>query len=158
MRLFLLGLYLLPFVVWAETQCLIVKVSDGDSFSCRLNNRKVIQVRLAGIDAPENGQAYSTLARKKLNSLIYKKNVYLYGEGKDKYNRRLATVFVDSSNSLSGRLNINLTMIESGFAWHYTRYSNNQQYATAQTQAQKQKLGLWADKGKIIKPEEWRHQ
>ena len=84
MRLFLLGLYLLPFVVWAETQCLVVKVSDGDSFSCRLNNRKVIQVRLAGIDAPENGQAYSTLARKKLNSLIYKKNVYLYGESKDK--------------------------------------------------------------------------
>ncbi|MBR6027173.1 MAG: thermonuclease family protein [Neisseriaceae bacterium] len=158
MKLFLLGLYLLPFVAWAQTQCFVVKVSDGDSFSCRLDNHKIIQVRLAEIDAPENGQAYSNLARKKLNSLIYKKNVYLYGESKDKYNRRLATVFLPSSNSLSGRLNINLTMIESGFAWHYKRYSNNPQYAAAQTQAQKQKLGLWADNGKIIKPEEWRHR
>ena len=59
---------------------------------------------------------------------------------------------------VSGSLNVNLAMIEQGYAWHYEHYSNNRQYAQAQKNAQSQKRGLWADKGKIVKPEEFRHQ
>ena len=131
--------------------CLVVKVSDGDTFSCNKGYNNIIQVRLADIDAPERGQPYGNQARKKLNSLIYKKTVRLTNERQDKYGRTVATVF-------SGSLNVNLAMIESGFAWHYVRYSNNKQYAAAMRQAQAKKRGLWADKGKIIKPENWRHK
>ncbi|MBQ9183327.1 MAG: hypothetical protein IJ143_06065 [Neisseriaceae bacterium] len=66
------GLLFFPCLVFADTQCIAVKVSDGDTFTCNTYQR-LIQVRLADLDAPESGQAYGNQARKKLNSLIYKK-------------------------------------------------------------------------------------
>ena len=141
----------LPVIALADTACLVVKVLDGDTFSCRLHNQEIIKVRLADIDAPESGQAYGNQAKKALNKLIYKQPVLLKNERKDKYGRTVATVY-------SGSLNVNLAMIEQGYAWHYERYSNNRQYAQAQKNAQSQKRGLWADKGKIVKPEEFRRR
>ncbi|MBQ9620185.1 MAG: thermonuclease family protein [Neisseriaceae bacterium] len=151
MKRFLLILGLFPVIALADTQCLAVKIADGDTFTCRLNNSDIIKVRLADIDAPENGQAYGNQSKKALNKLIYKQIVTLKNERKDKYGRTVATVF-------SGSLNVNLKMIEQGYAWHYDRYSNNRQYAATQKNTQSQRKGLWADKGKIIKPENWRHR
>ncbi len=145
------GLLFFPCLIFADTQCIAVKVSDGDTFTCKGTYQRLIQVRLADIDAPESGQAYGNQARKKLNSLIYKKTVRLTNERQDKYGRVVATVF-------SGSLNVNLAMIEQGYAWHYERYSNNAEYAAAMQQAQAKKRGLWADKGRIIKPEQWRRK
>ena len=144
------GLLFFPCLVFADTQCIAVKVSDGDTFTCRRNGRNM-QVRLADIDAPESGQAYGNQSRKALNKLIYKQMVTLKNTKQDKYGRTVATVF-------SGSQNVNLAMIEQGYAWHYKRYSNNAEYAAAMKQAQAKKRGLWADKGKIIKPEDWRHK
>ena len=135
----------------SATTCLVVKVSDGDTFSCNKGYNNIIQVRLADIDAPESGQAYGNQARKALNKLIYKQMVTLKNTKQDKYGRTVATVF-------SGSTNVNLAMIEQGYAWHYERYSNNAEYAAAMRQAQAKKRGLWADKGKIVKPENWRHK
>ena len=135
----------------SATTCIVVKVSDGDTFSCNKGYNNIIQVRLADIDAPESGQAYGNQSRKALNKLIYKQMVILKNTTQDKYGRTVATVF-------SGSTNVNLAMIESGFAWHYERYSNNAEYAAAMRQAQKGRRGLWADKGKIVKPEDWRHK
>ena len=147
----IVGLLFFPCLVFADTQCIAVKVSDGDTFTCKAAYQRLIQVRLADIDAPEKGQAYGNQARKALNKLIYKQVVTLKNTKQDKYGRIVATVF-------SGSTNVNLAMIESGYAWHYERYSNNREYAAAMRQAQQQKRGLWADKGKIIKPEDWRHR
>ena len=135
----------------SATTCLVVKVSDGDTFSCNKGYDNIIQVRLADIDAPESGQAYGNQARKALNKLIYKKTVTLKNTKQDKYGRTVATVYL-------GSLNVNLAMIEQGYAWHYERYSNNAEYAAAMQQTRKQKRGLWADKGRIIKPEQWRRK
>ena len=135
----------------SATTCIVVKVSDGDTFSCNKGYNNIIQVRLADIDAPESGQAYGNQSRKALNKLIYKQMVILKNTTQDKYGRTVATVF-------SGSTNVNLAMIEQGYAWHYKRYSNNAEYAAAMRQAQKGRRGLWADKGKIVKPEDWRHK
>ena len=135
----------------SATTCIVVKVSDGDTFSCNKGYNNIIQVRLADIDAPESGQAYGNQSRKALNKLIYKQMVTLKNTKQDKYDRTVATVF-------SGSTNVNLAMIEQGYAWHYKRYSNNAEYAAAMRQAQKSRRGLWADKGKIVKPENWRHK
>lgn len=152
MKRFLLGLGLFPAAALANTTCIVVKVSDGDTFTCRKAfGGGDIQVRMADIDAPESGQAFGNQARKALNKLIYKKTVTLKNTKQDKYGRTVATVY-------SGSLNVNLAMIESGYAWNYERYSNNAEYAAAMRQAQKSRRGLWADKGKIIKPENWRHK
>ncbi|MBP3221268.1 MAG: thermonuclease family protein [Neisseriaceae bacterium] len=148
-QLFLITCFV-PVFALADTVCVAVKVSDGDTFTCRKQGRNM-QVRLADIDAPESGQAYGNQARKALNKLIYKQMVTLKNTKQDKYGRTVATVY-------SGSTNVNLAMIEQGYAWHYERYSNNAEYAAAMRQAQKGRRGLWADKGKIIKPENWRHK
>lgn len=149
-QLFLMAC-LIPVIAMADTQCLAVKVSDGDTFTCAKGYGDTFQVRLADIDAPESGQAYGNQSRKALNKLIYKQMVTLKNTKQDKYGRTVATVY-------SGGLNVNLAMIEQGYAWNYERYSNNAEYAAAMRQAQQQKRGLWADKGKIVKPEDWRHK
>ena len=73
----------LPVIALADTACLVVKVSDGDTFTCRRNGRNM-QVRLADIDAPESGQAYGNQSRKALNKLIYKQMVTLKNTKQDK--------------------------------------------------------------------------
>ena len=151
MKQLLTLLFSLPVIALADTACLAVKVVDGDTFSCRLHNQNIVKVRLADIDAPESSQAYGNQAKKALNKLIYRQPVLLKNERKDKYGRTVATVYL-------GNTNINLAMIKQGYAWHYERYSNNRQYANAMRVAQQQKKGLWADKGKIVKPEDFRHQ
>ena len=83
----------LPVIALADTACLVVKVSDGDTFSCRLHNQEMIKVRLADIDAPESGQAYGNQAKKALNKLIFRQRLGLKNERKDKYGRTVATVY-----------------------------------------------------------------
>ena len=75
-QLFLIAC-LIPVLSWADTQCIAVKISDGDTFTCAKGYGNNIQVRLADIDAPESGQAYGNQARKALNKLIYKQMVTL---------------------------------------------------------------------------------
>ena len=151
MKKLFFSLCLFPFLAIADTKCLVTKIADGDTFSCKDKYHNFIKVRIADIDAPEIGQFYGNKAKKALNRLIYRKNVHLTDERFDKYGRIVATVYV-------GNTNVNLEMIEKGFAWHYDRYSNNIQYMNAQHKAQQQKRGLWKDKEIIIKPEDWRHR
>ena len=41
------GLLFFPCLVFADTQCIAVKVSDGDTFTCKGTYQRLIQVRLA---------------------------------------------------------------------------------------------------------------
>jgi endonuclease YncB( thermonuclease family) len=42
-------------------------------------------------------------------------------------------------------VDINASMIVSGYAWHFKKYSKDQYYANLERQARKQRVGLWAD-------------
>ena len=121
-------------------QCRAVYISDGDSFTCLSGNNKRIKVRLLGIDAPENGQAYANKAKQQLVNRIHQQPVTLKIDGIDQYSRRLATVYD------SRQRNVNLLMVESGYAWAYRFYKKDQQYQTAQQLAKIKKSGLWQDK------------
>jgi endonuclease YncB( thermonuclease family) len=41
-------------------------------------------------------------------------------------------------------MDVNRQMVATGNAWHYAAYSKDQSLADLQSQAQAQKLGLWA--------------
>ncbi len=116
-------------------------VTDGDTITVRMGGN-VVKVRLNGIDAPEKSQPYGVAAKTKLAALTLGRRITLRGAEKDRYGRTLARVYADGDD-------VCLAMIRAGYAWHYTRYSNDAGLAAAEREARASKRGLWADKSPV---------
>lgn len=134
-------------------------VVDGDTLSFEEKiPGKGRRVRLADIDAPEDGQMcrdvdgelYDAGARavgileKKLRG---QKVVRCEGEGYDANGRLLATCRV-------GRTNLNRWLVLQGYALAYRKYSTR--YVPQEKAARKAKRGLWA--GIFDPPWQWRRR
>lgn len=133
-----------------NVKCKVVGISDGDTLTCLTNQKKQLKVRLASIDAPEKNQAFGQKSKQKLSDLIFGKEVIVSIEGKDKYERNIAEVFL-----LNNSVSVNYQMVFTGYAWAYDRYVKDEAYMEAQKLAQSNKIGLWYDKNPI-KPEDFR--
>jgi micrococcal nuclease len=97
----------------------VISISDGDSITVRTANDRNLTVRMAGIDAPENGQEFSTVSKRYLATLVAGKTVQLRPIGTDRYQRTLAEVSINGEN-------INLRMVRAGMAWQYIKYSDDE--------------------------------
>lgn len=128
----------------------VIRIADGDTFTL-LVGKKQNRIRLHGIDAPETkgGQPYSRRSKEYLSSMIAGKTVNVNVKDTDRYGRYVGVVSTDKIKD------VNLEMIKSGMAWHYSYYDNTPSYKLAQQQAKKEKKGLWKD-SKPINPYEWR--
>ncbi len=120
-------------------------VIDGDTLVIDKQH-----IRLMGIDAPELDQMCGKepllrncgqVARQALQKLLAKNQVRCDGQGRDKFDRILATCFV-------GQNNINYTMVETGQAVAYGDYLD------AELLARGRKVGLWANTFET--PQDWR--
>ncbi len=69
----------------------VVGVSDGDTLTLLDANRTQHKIRLAGIDAPEKAQAFGQASKKSLSDLVYRKQVTVYWDKTDRYQRTLGT-------------------------------------------------------------------
>jgi endonuclease YncB( thermonuclease family) len=125
-----------------EQRGFVVKVIDGDTFDMKFGSEK-IRVRLFGIDAPERGQAFNVKAREFTASLIAGKEVTVIVHDKDRYGRSVADVY-----GIDGQY-VNAEIVKAGFAWHFTRYSNDPMLAGLQREAQQASRGLWKDEHPI---------
>jgi endonuclease YncB( thermonuclease family) len=145
----------------------VVGVLDGDTIDVRAGNAPPYRIRLAGIDAPEKGQAFGDNSKKNLSDWVFQKVVRIEWDKKDRYGRILGKVFVTRPDVCAKApcpetFDVNLAQISSGYAWHYKQYENEQSktdrqmYEKAEQDARKQKLGLWRD-AYPIPPWEWRH-
>jgi len=132
----------------AFANCKVVGVIDGDTINVIADGRQV-KVRLSKIDAPEKAQGYGQAAKQHLSNMVYGKYVRIVENGYDKYGRLLGEVFVDG-------INVNLTMVGDGYAWHYRRYDTSAEYASAARRARLLSKGLWAEKSPTP-PWEYRH-
>lgn len=149
--LLVLTMFLLAFTLSAaEIRGRVTAVSDGDTLTVLddLDGGK-FRVRLYGIDAPEKRQRFGAEARDHLSGLVLKKPVIIRYREIDRYGRIIGKVF------LSGK-DIGLMMLESGFAWHYSRYDNSADYIEAERSARIKRRGLWQD-DTPVKPEDFRH-
>ena len=115
----------------------VVGVHDGDTVTCLDESNQQQKVRLAEIDAPEIGQDYGKVSREVLAEMVFGKTVEVTEDGKDRYGRWIGHL---SSNGVD----VNRQMIATGNAWHYVDYSRDTSLAALQSQAQSQRLGLWA--------------
>jgi endonuclease YncB( thermonuclease family) len=126
----------------------VVSVHDGDTVRCLDDGNREHKIRLTGIDAPETGQPFGTVSRDHLRQLVLRREVVVHDQGKDKYGRTLARLEVDGKD-VAGQ------MVAEGLAWHYVRYSDDQQLARAEREAKAAARGLWADR-EPMPPWEWR--
>ena len=124
------------------------KVSDGDTIHVVTDGNVKFKVRLDRIDAPEKDQPYGKESTAYLTSLIHGKTIRVEWVKKDQYGRVLGIVFLDKTD-------VNLKMVETGNAWHYSYFDKTPAYAAAESSAKEKKLGLWAADNPI-NPYEWR--
>ena len=124
----------------AETlQGRVVKVADGDTITLLDAANMQHRIRLDKIDAPEKNQPFGDASRKHLAALVAGKIVEVEWTKKDKYGRILGTIWA----LLPARTDVNLQMVEDGFAWHYRHFDSTPSYAAAETAARRTKRGLW---------------
>ena len=122
---------------------------DGDTISIDTN-----VIRLHGIDAPENGQDCKKANGKKYNCGAKAENklkelaageVTCTGSARDNFDRLIAVC-------TNGETEINSSMVLSGWAVAYRKFSND--YITEEDEAKGAERGLWA--GQFESPSEFR--
>lgn len=144
------------------TPCSVLRVTDGDTFHCRLESGEEVKVRLLGIDTPEsspNPKAYRDVertgrsmeeivkmgkeAKRFTQSLLPAgEKVYLEFDVQktDRYGRLLAYVWLSD-----GRM-LNEVIIKEGYAQVYTIPPNvkyQERLLSAQRRAREEGRGLW---------------
>ena len=134
----------LPAAVAADLEGRVVGIKDGDTIELLAAGNVRTTVRLASIDAPELKQAYGQAAKRVLSALAFDRPARVAWTKKDDYGRVVGKVKVDGAD-------VNLQMVERGFAWHYKHYAaeqssaDRQRYAAAEVRAREAQRGLWAD-------------
>jgi endonuclease YncB( thermonuclease family) len=115
-----------------------VAVHDGDSISI-LYGESVIEIRLAGIDAPEGSQPFGNKSKQYAISRVFGKMVKVFTNGTDKYDRTLGWIFL-------GDKCLNKEMVANGYAWWFQKQApTNQELAKLEQVARNRKYGLWAN-------------
>ena len=162
-NLLLTTLLFLSFAQAETFQCIVVGVTDGDTITCLTDEKKQVKVRLYQIDAPESGQAYGQKAKQALSDMIYGQTVSVENKGLDRYNRTFGVIYkYNPICTISGpcsndfeNIDVNLAMIQQGYAWHYLFTTKNPGYLWFEQEAKAARRGLWADDNPIP-PWEWR--
>ncbi len=137
-----------------ELTATAVYVFDGDSFVARIGSGARVEVRLAGIDAPEKGQPYADQARAALRSLILGQELRIAVTDIDKYQRKVAQVYRASDG-----LHINAVQVRDGRAWVYRRVAADHPFRELERAARESGVGLWGlPETEREPPWRWREQ
>lgn len=150
----------------------VLHVGDGDGFRTKIIHRPGMEldatVRFGFIDAPELKQRGGPEARDYLKSLIDGKTLDVAitektetGNCVDKYGRIVGVPFLTETSTLTSLpavnparktfglrhtlvRNIELEMVLNGWAWVLERYGPEGAYLDAQSDARRQRRGIWA--------------
>lgn len=153
----LVSALLFAFPLWAAAEQVtgrVVGVTDGDTIKLLTPESTQLVIRIGGIDAPERGQPFGTVAKKRLSELAFQRDAVAKCPKTDRYGRLVCTVLVDQKD-------VGLKMVNDGLAWHFKRYEREQPvveaeiYAGAEEEARRHRKGLWRDREPIA-PWDWR--
>lgn len=79
---------------WADFRGEVIGVTDGDTVKVLRDGREQVKIRLAEIDAPEKKQPFGQRSRQSLAELVFRKQVLVVEQGKDRYERTIARLKV----------------------------------------------------------------
>lgn len=145
----LILIFFIPGILRASViEVKVVRVLDGDTFDT-LHGKYPLKVRMLNIDAPEKKQPYGEWSSRQLKKLIAGHTVTVVYTHTDKYGRILGQVFTANG------IDANRQQVISGAAWVYERYNTDYTLPGIQTQARKDRRGLWVEK-QPIEPWIWR--
>lgn len=150
MKYLLLSLFLALFAALGTAQqqsALVVRIKDGDTFVLRLEEGQMIDVRLSGIDCPEEDQPFGAVCTNFVAYLLNQK-VSFKGVTFDRYGRLVADIYHNNQW-------LNKRLVEEGYAWHFREYSTDNELACAEYEARIAEKGLWKS-GDAIYPKCWR--
>ena len=116
----------------------VVRIVDGDTFEVLDSVNRVSKIRMNGIDAPEKKQAFGTRSRETLASLCFGRRIRVRVYSKDRNGRLIADTYLDNRS-------LSLIMVSEGMAWHFKKYSTDNELAQAELRARAARRGLWAD-------------
>ena len=134
---------LYPAIVAAQQafKAKVIAISDGDTITV-LKDKRQFKIRLHGIDSPEKGQAFGNKAKQFTSDMVFGKTVTIKPTDTDRYGRTVAWVFVDGNN-------LNEEIVRAGFAWHFKKFSKDENLVRAEIEAREKKAGLWRDPNAI---------
>lgn len=125
----------------------VIVVLDGDTVLVRRAQR-LVKIRLAGIDAPEKGQAFGDISSHALADMVKGKRVNIASQAVDQYGRIVANLGVDG-------LDVNAEQVRRGMAWEYSNHHSNKALVALQDEARHAARGLWAQRDPVP-PWRWR--
>lgn len=149
-RAILLVLLFAAAPAWAAESARVVGVLDGDTITIVRAGRQE-RIRLYGIDAPENRQAYSRASAKTLGEMLRGKTVAVEAMETDRYGRTVARIWADGRE-------VSAAMVAAGMAWVFPKYCRQaycDEWRQAEQRARAAGVGLWRDKHPQP-PWEWR--
>lgn len=119
----------------------VLAVEDGDTVRVRRGLGDV-RIRIFGIDAPEATQPYGTEARDAARRLLQDRTAVVVLKDVDQYGRLVAALSVDGRD-------IGTELIAAGAAWNYAQFSQDERFASLESDARDGKRGLWALPGPV---------
>ena len=127
----------------------VIRVTDGDTLTVRMEGGREETVQMLGIDAPEMDQEYGQEARQRLFQLVQGKHVDVVYPGREGLGRINGKVYFHDQY-------INLILVQEGCAWHSEKYGPDEtDLREAHRQAREAKKGLWANPSAL---EPWKHR
>jgi micrococcal nuclease len=114
----------------------VARVADGDTLDAvPIGESRAIRIRLEGIDAPEQGEAFGREAMALVRRLLFDQRVRVHGRELDRYGRLVARV-------VRGDVDASVYLVRAGLACH--AYAYDAALAREETAARQAGAGFWA--------------
>jgi micrococcal nuclease len=126
----------------------VVAVLEGDIIKV-MNGNSRVQVRLLGIDSPEQSQRFGKTAKQFTSEMVARRIVTVRTIGINRQGHTLGDVILPDGAVL------NRELVKAGMAWRYRKYSTDPILMNLEAEAIAAKRGLWVDPAPIA-PWEWR--
>ena len=135
----------------------VVRVIDGDTYVL-LSGATTYQLRLLGVDAPEQGQPFGAQATDSVAQLLAPGRVVLVTRaGRDLYGRTLGAVRLPSTGSAGRTVPLDSLLVVRGWAWAFDPKRKVAGRAQQQLAAQRAGRGLWkCGVSEAVPPKRWR--